>query len=302
MQNGKYPKHGMNLMRLMDDFHSEERCRDYLESLRWPDGVACPRCGDTKVYYTSTRATWECDSCGYHFSVTSGTMLHDTHLPLRKWLVATYLMIEAKKGVSALQLKRTLNVAYKTAWYLSHRIRAAVRDAYPMPLTGIVEIDETFVGGKVRGKGRGYKGNKAVVVGAVQRGGKIVLEVIHARDTASLHDFVERFTADETEAYFTDEWAPYQGIADHNTRHETVNHSIEEWVRGDVHTNTVEGVWSLLKRSIIGAYHRVSVKHLNAYLDELEWRFNNRDNPWLFRDTLLRLLSAEHVEYQELTA
>ena len=154
----------------------------------------------------------------------------------------------------------------------------------------------------MRGKGRGFKDNKAVVVGAVQREGKIVLKVIQARDRATLHQLVEQVTADETTAYFTDDWAPYESIADDDTRHETVNHSIEEWVRDEVQTNSIENVWSLLKRSIIGAYHKASMKHLDAYLDELEWRFNNRDNPWLFRDTLLRLLEAKHVEYKELVA
>ncbi len=129
-----------------------------------------------------------------------------------------------------------------------------------------------------------------------------MLQVIEARDRETLHGFIEEHTADETMAYFTDDWAAYDGIEDEDIRHETVNHSIEEWVRGDIHTNSVENVWSLLKRSIIGAYHHISVKHLNAYLDELEWRFNNRDNPWLFRDTLLRLLEAKHVEYKELVA
>ena len=300
MRNGKQPRGQMNLIKLMDNFSNEDACRRYLEELRWPDGIQCPRCESKKCYSDATQ--WDCESCGYTFSVTAGTMLHDTHLPLRKWLIATYLMIESKKGISALQLKRTLDVAYKTAWYLCHRIRAAVEDAYPMPLKGIVEIDETFIGGKVRGRGRGYKGNKAIVVGAVQRGDRIVLEVIKYRDRATLHSFIEEHTADETIAYFTDDWAPYDGIADHNTVHETVNHSAEEWVRGDVHTNSAEGVWALLKRSIIGAYHQVSVKHLQAYLDELEWRFNNRDNPWLFRDTLLKLLQAENLEYQELVA
>ena len=292
----------MDLIQLMDEFHSEDKCRETLEQLRWPDGVACLRCGSTHVRNDYTRHTFDCGSCGYQFSVTAGTMLHDSHLPLKKWFLAIYLMMESKKGISALQLKRTLNVAYKTAWYLAHRIRAAMEDAYPMPLKGIVEIDETFVGGKVRGKGRGYRDNKAIVVGAVQREGKIALKVVQARDRETLHRFIGEVTAGETEAYFTDDWAPYDGIADEDTRHETVNHSIEEWVRGDVHTNTVENVWSLLKRSIIGAYHKVSVKHLDAYLDELEWRFNNRDNPWLFRDTLIRLLKADHVEYEELIA
>ena len=121
-------RHEMNLMRLIEEFHDEEQCRQHLEGLRWPDGVACPRCGGMRCNYTQTRKTWECMSCAYHFSVTSGTMLHDTHLPLQKWLVAVYMMIESRKSVSALQLKRSLNVAYKTAWYLCHRIRAAVAE------------------------------------------------------------------------------------------------------------------------------------------------------------------------------
>ena len=292
----------MDLIRLMDDFNSEAKCRKLLEELRWPNGVACLQCGSLYIRHTVSRNQFDCGDCGYQFSVTAGTMLHDTHLPLQKWFLAIYLMIESKKGISALQLKRTLNVAYRTAWYLCHRIRAAMEDAYPVPLRGIVEIDETFIGGKVRGQGRGYRKNKAIVVGAVQRGGKLVLKVVQARDRRTLHSFIEEVTADETFAYFTDDWAPYQGIADGDTVHETVNHSIEEWVRGEVHTNTVENVWSLLKRSIIGAYHKVSVKHLDAYLDELEWRYNNRDNPWLFRDTLLRLLDAKHVRYKDLVA
>ena len=292
----------MDLIKLMDDFNSDEKCREILEELRWPDGVACIRCGSTHIRYTHSRNQYDCGACGYQFSVTAGTMLHDSHLPLKKWFLAVYLMTESKKGISALQLKRTLNVAYRTAWYLCHRVRAAMEEAYPVPLRGLVEIDETFIGGKTRGKGRGFKGNKAAVVGAVQRGGKIVLKVIQARDRATLHEFIGQVTADETVAYFTDEWAPYEGIEDEDTTHETVNHSIEEWVRGDVHTNSIENIWSLLKRSIIGAYHQVSLKHLDAYLDELEWRFNNRDNPFLFRDTLLRLLNAEHVEYKELVA
>ena len=292
----------MNLIKLMDDFASEDKCREVLKELRWPNGVSCIRCGSTHIRHTAARDVFDCGGCGYEFTVTAGTMLHDSHLPLKKWFLAIYLLTESKKGISALQLKRTLSVAYRTAWYLCHRIRAAMEEAYPVPLRGIIEIDETFIGGKVRGKGRGFKDNKTAVVGAVQRGGKIVLKVIQARDRATLHRFINEVTSEESVAYFTDEWAPYRGIEDMNTAHETVNHSVEEWVRGDVHTNTVENIWSLLKRSIIGAYHQVSVKHLDAYLDELEWRFNNRDNPWLFRDTLIRLLEAKHVEYKELVA
>ncbi len=171
----------------------------------------------------------------------------------------------------------------------------------PKLLSGTVEVDETFVGGKRRGFGRGYRKNKWVVAGAVQRKGDARLAVIRSVDKKTLHAFIHKHTAPNTEAIYTDELPSYAGIADADTRHETVNHSAEEWVRGDVHTNGVESVWSLLKRSIIGSYHKVSVKHLDAYLDELEHRFNNRSNEFLFRDTLLKLAQAEKLTFQELT-
>ena len=292
----------MDLMQLMERFHSDEKCRAVLEELRWPTRVACPRCGGIRHAHDTKRGVYDCYSCGYQFSVMAGTIFHDTKLPLRKWFIAVMLMVEAKKGISANQLKRVLGVSYKTAWYLCHRIRAAMTESYPVKLRGIVEIDETFVGGEVRGKGRGYKGNKAIVVGAVQREGKIMLQVVPDRSRRTLHAFADEAVHDDAEAIHTDDWRPYQGIGDEDTRHETVNHSIKEYVRGDVHTNSVENVWSLLKRSIIGSYHKVSVKHLDAYIDELEWRFNNRDNPWLFRDTLCQLLRSDTLTYSTLVA
>ena len=292
----------MNLMDLIARFPEDASCREVLEDIRWPNGVTCPRCESQYIRRTESRAQYDCGSCGYQFSVTSGTVLHDTHLPLRKWLIATYLMMEAKKGVSANQLKRTLAVSYKTAWYLCHRIRSAMEDAYPYKLKGIIEVDETYVGGKVRGKGHGYRGNKAIVVGAIQRKGKIVLQVVPGNDRKTLHTFIHENTDPETEAIYTDEWAAYKGIGDADTVHESVNHKAEEWTRGAVHTNGVEGVWSLLKRSVVGSYHQLSLKHLDAYLDELEWRFNNRENPFLFRDTLKKLMLSEKMEYKELIA
>ena len=230
--------------------------------------------------------------------------MHDSHLPLRKWFMAIYLMCESKKGMSALQIKRTLGVAYKTAWYLCHRIREAMgNDPFDGPtLLGVVEVDETLVGGKTRGKGRAYKGNKTWVAGAIQRDGNVRLERIPNVRRDTLHDFINRTVHDKAEAIYTDELASYLGIADDNTRHETVNHSIEQWVLGDVHTNSIEGVWSLFKRSIVGAFHKVSVKHLDRYLEELEWRYNNRDNDHIFTDTLRRIVNTEHLTYQKLVA
>lgn len=297
-------KYEMNLVKLVELFHSEDRCRSYLEELRWPDALACLRCGNTSISRIKARDQYECNSCRYQFSVLTNTIFHDTHLPLNKWFMAVYLMCEGKKGVSANQLKRTLNIAYRTAWYLSHRIRNAMAQARSdVPkLTDTIEVDETWVGGKVVGKGHGFTGNKAIVVGVVQRKGEIILRVVEDRTRKTLHEIILTNTDPKARAIFTDEWPAYAGIGDQDTRHETVNHSQDEYVRGEVHTNTVEGVWSLLKRSIVGSFHHVSVKHLDAYLDELEWRFSNRNNPFLFRDTMRELVNAENLEYKELVA
>ncbi len=290
----------INLVNLIERYHSEDSCRARLEELRWPDGIECPRCNSKSVASVEDRHQYQCRSCRYQFSVTAGTIFHDSHLPLWKWFLAVYLIIESKKGVSANQLKRTLNVSYKTAWYLCHRIRAALNEVDAQLLKGIVESDETFVGGKVEGEGHGYAGNKTIVVGALQRGGNIVLQVVRGRDRETLHGFIRENVAGDVEAIYTDEWEAYKGIADEDTEHEMVKHSEGEYVRGDVHTNSLENVWSLLKRSIIGSYHQVSAKHLDAYLDELEFRFNNRENPYMFRDAMLKLLLAETLPYAKL--
>ena len=230
--------------------------------------------------------------------------MHDSHLPLRKWFLTIYLMCESKKGISANQLKRTLEVAYKTAWHLCHRIREAMRnDPFEGPtLLGVVKVDDTLMGGKTNGKGRAYKGNRTWVAGAIQRGGRIRLERIPNTQLHTLHDFINRTVRDEAEAIYTDELASYLGIANENTRHETVNHSAEEWVIRDVHTNSIEGVWSLFKRSIIGAFHKVSEKHLDRYIEEFEWCYSNRDNDHIFIDTLRRIVNTEHLIYEKLVA
>ena len=294
-----------NMMDLMDQFGTDEKCRAMLEKLRWADGVRCPRCNGVKHTHMASRCQYDCLTCGYQFSVTSGTIWHDTHLPLRKWFMAILLTVESKKGMSANQMKRVIGVSYKTAWYLCHRIRAAMTELDPTPLKGTVEVDETFVGGKLKGHGKGrgaYLKNKAVVIGVIQRGGKVRLQVIDRTDRKTLHSFIKQHTAPDTEVIITDDWRAYRGIGDADTKHKIVNHSAKEYVRGAIHTNGIENVWSLLKRSVTGTYHKLSVKHLDAYLDELEWRFNNRENPYLFRDTLIKLLGSKNLEYQDLIA
>ena len=257
----------MDMMELMERFGTEDKCRAILEELRWPDGIRCPRCNSVKTSRIHARDQFDCDTCRHQFSVTSGTIWHDTHLPLRKWFIAIYLTVESKKGFSANQMKRVLGVSYKTAWYLCHRIRAAMTELDPTPLKGTVEVDETFVGGRVRGRGRGkrtYLKNKGVVVGVIQRGGKVRLQVIDRTDRKTLHRFIKEHTAHDTEVIVTDDYYAYRGIGDYDTKHEVVNHSAKEYVRGNIHTNGIENVWSLLKRSVTGTYHKLSVKHLDA--------------------------------------
>lgn len=295
-------KQNMNLIKLVNRFSNEEEARRFLEEIRWPEGVQCPRCASESVSEITTRNQYDCNKCRYRFSVTSGTIFHDSHLPLCKWLIAAYLMIESKKGISANQLMRTIGVSYKTAWYLCHRIRKAMTGAYQFPLKGVIEIDETYIGGEQPGKrGRGA-GGKSVVVGAIQRDGKIILKVVGGADRKTLHEFIRKNVSEDAEAILTDGWRPYKGVGGLDVTHRTVNHS-KEWVAADgTHTNNIENLWSLFKRSIVGTYHKLSAKHLQAYLEELEWRFNNRDNPWLFRDTVQRLIASGNVEYKELIA
>ena len=291
----------MNLPTLIENFRSEDKCREYLENLRWPRGIECPRCEGTTISRIRKRNQFDCDSCRYQFSVTAGTLFHDSHLPLWKWFLAVYLMAESKKGISAKQLQRMLGVSYKTAWYLAHRIRNAMGDDEQPLLRGIIEADETFIGGHKRGAGQGsHHKTHAIVVGAVERDGEVRLKLVDRRTKKNLHAFIEQFVDPDAAAIYTDENPAWDGIATAVRKHGAISHGRGEYARGDVDTNTVESVWSLFKRGIVGSYHQLSVKHLPAYLDEMEFRFNGRDNPYLFRDTLLVLLNGEALPLKKL--
>jgi transposase-like protein len=291
----------MNLAEVMKDFANDAKCRAYIEALRWPDGIVCPHCQSKKIYRIVKRDQLLCASCEYQFSVTVDTIFHDTHLPLWKWFIATILLCESKKGMSACQIQRSLGLSYKTAWYLCHRIRAAMQETNQPKLTGTVEIDETYVGGKKR-RWR-PRSIKSVVIGIRQRNGD--LRLIHAEDAKSktVQQIIRANVGSHVEVIMTDESSIYPWALNHmdSGKHRTINHS-KQYAHGDVHTNTVESAFSLLKRGIVGTWHKVDAKHLPAYLDEMCFRFNNRKNPYLFRDTIIKLINTPNLEYKELTA
>ncbi|HEX4007040.1 MAG TPA: IS1595 family transposase [Acidobacteriaceae bacterium] len=298
----------VNLCALIEQFGSEEKCRAYLEALRWPNGIHCPRCLSDKTSQITKRNQFDCDACRYQFSVTAGTIFNDSHLPLWKWFLCVYLLCESRKGMSANQIKRTLGISYKTAWYLCHRVRAAMKEVNPEPLDGILEMDETYVGGKYRGPEaqRHRRDNKEIVVGIRQRGGE--LRFFHAEDVKSgtLAKYIKENVSPEAEIICTDELTSYpkavreSGLK--NIKHRTVNHWEGVYVDGNITTNSIESAFSLLKRGVVGTWHKISAKHLEAYLDEMTFRFNNRKNPYMFRDTLIKLIEASALEYKKLTA
>jgi transposase-like protein len=289
----------VNLINLIQRFNCETKCREYLEELRWPEGIVCPRCKHESISTLEERKQYECNECRYQFSVTSGTIMHDTHLPLWKWFLAVYMIVESKKAVSANQLKRMLDVSYKTAWYLCHRIREALITPHAL-LSGVVEIDETWVGPKAKGKSAPRYQNKRALLGAKQRGGSVVIKSAPHATRQTIRQFLEDSLGHDVTAIYSDDNTAYGDLSGAGRRHETVQHGRDEFCRGDIHTNGLEGVWGLFKRSIIGSYHKISMKHLDRYIDEFEFRFNNRNNTYIFRDAMRELLTCGNLEYKDL--
>jgi transposase-like protein len=294
----------MALLAMLKKYSTDEKCREILTKLRWPEGVRCPRCKENAVCYLVDRKQFEC-SCGYQFSVTSGTVFNDSHLPLETWFAATYLLCEAKKGMSALQIKRTLGIGgYKTAWYLCHRIRHAMAQTDKPMLDGKVELDATYVGGINKGKGRICRvDNKEVVIGIRKRNGD--LRFFHSRDAkgGTLARYIRENVSQDVEVIFTDDASANEAAIRKSgmKNHKTITHSKGVYVMGDIHTNTVESAFSLLKRGIMGTWHRLSAKHLAAYLEEMEFRFNRRNRSDLFLDTLRHMVTAPVLTFKKLT-
>jgi transposase-like protein len=277
-------------------FPDEEACKSYLAARRWPNGVHCPRCGSVKVFpVKSMPFKWQCYACtpnsGYRFSVIAGTIFENTNKPLRDWFRVTHLMLSGKKGTSALQIQRMMGFgSYETAHSMCHKIRAALIEP-EAKLGGIVEIDETFVGGKAYNKhggrshgGRGGIGSgKTAVVGAIARKGNVVARVIETVSADVLTRFVNEAVSEKVSLLVTDQWTGYRNL--HKTfgdKHQVIRHTHGEYVVGAVHTNTIEGFWSIFKRGVVGSFHKVSRKYLPLYVAEFQFRYNNRNNPDMF--------------------
>lgn len=264
----------------------------YLEHLRWPNGPVCPHCGEAerKHYHlkkqsTQTRKLWKCAACRKQFTVTVGTIFEDSHITLDKWLLAFHLLCSSKKGMSALQIQRMLRLgSYKSAWHMLHRIREAMKEpAFTDRMSGTVEADETYIGGKARNRKKRYQGikktgrgtDKAPVMVLVERGGRARSTHIANVSGDEVKGVIREHVAQEARM-MTDSFRSYAGLGKEYASHETIDHW-KEYVRGDVHTNTAENFFSILKRGLNGVYHHVSEAHLHRYLTEFDFRYNNRE-------------------------
>ncbi len=293
-------------------FADFEHCRQFMMELRWPDGVVkCPVCGAEKLTWLEKQRVWKCYAKHERptFSLKTGTIFEDSPIPLEKWLCAAWLIVSCKNGISSYEIHRGLGVTQKTAWFMLHRVRLAMQEGGFNKLSGEVEIDETFIGGKARNmhanvkerkllsQGRGTE-NKEIVIGMVERGGKVRAMHVSKRSKPILQKKI-REHVEAGSAIFTDELKSYDGLSEFN--HQVINHAVE-YVRGNVHTNTTENFWSLLKRGLHGTYISVEPFHLFRYLDEQSFRYNNREMTDAERfATVMKQIVGRRLTYKELT-
>ena len=272
-------KNYMSIPEFYQRFPTEESCKDFITQERWPDGVICQHCGHDKVYEIKGGMGYKCAECKERFSVRTGMIMEHSRLPLQKWLLAINLMTTARKGISSVQFAKNLGVTQKTAWYLEGRIREACKEGI-CPLTGEVEMDATYIGGKEGNKhaskrmqaGRGTVG-KTPVMGMKERGGRVKAGVVGGEDSRSIVGFAA-MNVNLGSTLYTDESRGYTVLGNVLSGHETVRHSAGEYVNGKAHTNGIESFWALLKRGYVGTHHWWSIKHLHRYVAEYVYRHN----------------------------
>jgi transposase-like protein len=272
------------LMEAIKYFSNPEECVWFVAVLRWPSGVECPRCGGGGFSWLKTRLMFKCKTCSKQYSVKVGTIFEDSPVGLDKWLTAMWMMSNCKNGVSSCEIARSIGVTQKSAWFMLHRIRRVMKTGSFMKMSGEVEVDETFIGGKARNMhtnvkarritGTGTK-DKTAVIGLLERGGEVRVAVVPSRRKAVLQAEVRQHV-EVGAALYTDALLSYDGLAA-DYAHQVVDHAVE-YVNGRVHTNGLENFWSLLKRGISGTYVSVEPFHLSRYLDEQAFRYNNRKN------------------------
>ena len=277
----------LNLSKLAKHFSDEPAARALLEQMRWKGHPACPHCGGADPYKLTPKAgsktrqgVWKCKACRKQFTVTVGTIFEDSHIPISKWLLAIHLICASKKGMSAHQIHRMLGITYKSAWFMAHRLRYAMsQEPLASKLRGVVEMDETYVGGVRKGRfGRppAGDGTKAPVVALVERHGRARAFPVEAVNSKTMHEAIVRYVHPLLSELMTDEAQCYGGDKIGRIPHYTVKHGAGEYVRGRVYTNTVEGFFALLKRGIVGTFHHVSRGHLARYCDEFAFRYSAR--------------------------
>jgi transposase-like protein len=293
-----------SILEFQKHFNTDDKCRQFLEFQRWGNTPACPFCGSTHVKRLKDGKRFQCNEkvCRKQFSATVGTVAENTKIPLTKWFLAMYILSNHSKGISSLQLASWLGVTQKTAWHLNHRIRLMLTEKAPELLQNIVEIDETYVGGKCENQHKSKKNvnNKTVVFGAVERTGNVVTKVLPDIKADNLIGAVKQIV-EENAIMVSDELQAY-GKLNKNYKHVKVNHSRGEYVRDLAHTNTIEGFWSQLKRQIIGIHHYVSPKHLQRYCNEAAFRYNAKTVPQDERFASVLLNIEGSLKYSELTA